>query len=307
MQTQKTKKIIASIKRILFISGSILACSLAVGIISYSGYFIADKVPFQWIWIFPLIVGIGIYVALYEIFQKLQHIEHVKSEFLTVAAHNLRTPLTKIQWLITDVADKVADTEAQQRFLDMQLSFKSLTNIINRFLEMSEAGQTSIYFSYLFEEQHIEYIVLQVIANLRLGIERKNIALATRVQQELPPVSIDKERMQLVLNILIENAILYNKKDGSIDIEISQEKDKLVFSITDTGIGIAKEDLPKIFSKFFRAKEAVSVDTDRIGLELALAREIIHKHHGEIHVSSEGYNKGSHFWFTLPIPPKYLT
>jgi signal transduction histidine kinase len=302
MESKPKQELAHTLRTVGVVAGGISAASLSVALLTFLGHVIATRFEFQWIIIFSLVIGTILFMIGYMVIKKLQRVEKIKSEFLTVAAHNLRTPLTKIQWLITDVSDKVQDQEAKKRFNDMNDTFKKLTSMVNRFLELSEAGQTSTYFSYIFEKQHLEYVVLQSVANLRFGIEQKNIALSTRIQQNLPVVVIDKERMQLALNILIENAILYNVQNGAVDIELYTEKDKLICSIKDTGIGISKEDLPKIFTKFFRSKEATSVDTDRVGLELALAQEIVTKHQGTIHVSSEGKGLGARFWFELPIP-----
>lgn len=272
-----------------------------VGLLTYTGYYLISTQQDLLVIFYSILVGTFIYLAGLMVYKRLRHVEQVKSEFLTVAAHNLRTPLTKIQWLISDVSERIDNDEAKKRFNDMQTTFKSLTNMINRFLEISEAGQTSVYFSYMFEPQHLEYVVLQAVANLRFGIEKKNIAVSTRIQQDLPSVYIDKERMQLAINVLIENAVLYNKQNGTIEIEITRDKNNVSCSVADSGIGISKEDLPKIFTKFFRSKEATSVDTDRVGLELSLAKEIIEQHGGKIFVESKGKGRGSRFWFTLPI------
>ncbi len=302
MESQVQNKALVFLKKIGYTIGGVVCTSILVTIVGYSGYILTGNLNHVLLYTLIVIMGSALYAVGFLIFRKLKHVEELKSEFLTIAAHNLRTPLTKIQWLINDISETIQDQEARNRFRDMQKAFKDLTKIVNRFLEMSEAGKTSIYFSYLFEKQHIEYVVLQAVAQNKVGIDQKNLALTTRIQEKLPAILLDQDRIQLVTNILIENAVLYNVQNGSIDIDIYQKKNDVICSIKDTGIGISKNDLPKLFQKFFRSQDAVSIDTDRVGLELALAKEIVEKHSGKIYAESGGKGKGSQFWFTLPVP-----
>ncbi|MCK5027823.1 MAG: HAMP domain-containing histidine kinase [Candidatus Pacebacteria bacterium] len=304
MEPKAPNKTLVLLKNIGYTIGGVIGASIFVTIVGYSGYILTGSLDSIWLYILIIVVGSVLYIVVFLLFRRLRRVEELKSEFLTIAAHNLRTPLTKIQWLINDVSEIIQDKKARSRFQDMQNAFKDLTKIVNRFLEMSEAGQTSIYFSYLFEEQHIEYIILQAISKNKVGIDQKNLALATRIQENLPTLLLDQDRIHLVANILIENAVLYNTQNGSIDIDIYQKKDNIICSIKDTGIGISKDEIPKLFQKFFRSQDAVSIDTDRVGLELALAKEIIEKHDGKIYAESEGKGRGSRFWFTLPVIKK---
>lgn len=304
MEPKAPNKILSLLKSLVYTTAGILGVSVAIIAIGYIGNMLVGTVDALWLHVLAVFVGTVLYLIGFFTYRRLKHVDDLKTEFLTIAAHNLRTPLTKIQWLINDVSESIQDQEAHNRFQDMQNAFKDLTKIVNRFLEMSEAGQTSIYFSYLFEEQHIEYVVLQAVSMNKVGIDQKNLALATRIQENLPTISLDQDRIQLVANILIENAILYNTQNGSIEIDIYQKKNDVICSIKDSGMGISKEDLPKLFQKFFRSQDAVSIDTDRVGLELALAKEIVEKHGGHIHAESEGKGKGSRFWFALPVVKK---
>jgi len=289
------------LKKIIYSISIIIELSLFIAAIGALGYYLIDQKPYEKMWVFPLIGGTILYLIGYLVLRKMRRAEEDKREFLTTAAHNLRTPLTKIQWLITSVKEKNQDPETKERFTNMEETFKNLTMIVNRLLELTEAGKTSMYFCYLFEDSRLEYIILQATADYEMGIKQKNILLNTKIEENLPLVRVDKERIQLAINIIIENAILYNKKNGTIDINIYRKKKKIICSIKNTGIGISKEDLPKIFTKFYRTKEAITTDTDRIGLGLALAKEIIEKHKGKIYVESEGKDRETHFWFTLPI------
>ena len=301
MEVKEKSDFTALIKKIIYSLGIIFSLSISMAAAGTVGHFLIENKPFEQMWVLPFVGGTFLYLIGYIILLKIRRGEKLKAEFITVAAHNLRTPLTKIQWLITDLEGKIQDPQMVKRFANMKETFKSLTMIVHRLLEISEAGKTSMYFSYAFEDHRFEYIILQSTADYSVGIKQKNISLNTRIQEGLPMVKIDKDRMQLAVNIFMENAILYNKRDGSIDIDVYQKKDALVCSIKNTGIGISKEDLPKIFTKFYRTREAITKDTDRVGLGLSLAKEIISKHKGKVYVESEGKGMETSFWFTLPI------
>ena len=302
MEVEEKSKFAISLKKITYSIGIIIELSLFIAAIGALGYYLIDQRPFEHIWIIPLVGGTFLYLIGYVILRKMRQGEELKSEFLTIAAHNLRTPLTKIQWLVADLEEKIQDPKMHKRFANMKKTFRNLTMIVNRLLELSEAGKTSMYFSYLFEDHRLEYIILQATADHSVGIEQKNISLNTRIQEGLPMVKLDRKRIQLAVNILVENAILYNRQNGTIDIDVYQKKDKIVCSIKNTGIGVSKEDIPKMFTKFYRTRDAIAKDTDRVGLGLALAKEIIKKHNGDIYVESEGKDRDTCFWFTLPLP-----
>jgi signal transduction histidine kinase len=296
---------IEKLKKIGMSALFIILSVFSIIIFSYSGHILLAEFPKQYFIMFSFFLGIFIYASLYIFYLRVQRVEQTKRAFITIAAHNLRTPLTKVQWLLADIESRIGelskDEEVHGRFEDIKKTNKDLVKVVNRLLEVSESGKNSAFFSYIFDEQHLEFIVLQAMSNHKFGIKEKNLSVSTRIQEGLPFVIADKERIELVANIIMENAVLYSEKNGSIEIEIYQEKNNVVCSVQDTGIGITKENLPKIFTRFYRSQEAITKDVDRVGLGLSLAKEIIEKHAGSIHVDSKGIGLGSRFWFTLPI------
>ena len=118
---------------------------------------------------------------------------------------------------------------------------------------------------------------------------------------------MDPIRIKLVLEILVDNAIKYNVKNGEVRIRLRRLEDKpfLAVSVEDTGIGIAPKEMSKVFTKFFRSPRVVKKETTGTGLGLYLAKNIIQRHGGKIWVKSE-LNRGSTFTFTLPLDPSYI-
>lgn len=113
--------------------------------------------------------------------------------------------------------------------------------------------------------------------------------------------SVDKRRMLFALQIIVDNAISYTPRTGKVSVTVSTESSSVYVQVIDSGIGIAKEDMSRLFNKFWRSKEAKTTDTEGMGIGLFMAREIIERHDGQIYATSEGLGKGSTFTIRLPI------
>ncbi len=132
-------------------------------------------------------------------------------------------------------------------------------------------------------------------------MRKKDLSLVADIEPDLPTAVIDRERLRVAMGSLLENAILYTPTGGAIEVKVYQDGRHVVFSVTDTGVGISAKALPYIFSKFYRAKEAVSLDTDRAGLGLSVAQEITARHGGKLEVTSEGRDRGTHAELRIPV------
>lgn len=294
-------KFIPATKSIFFTILVIIALSLTVAIVGIGGDWVISNVTTLQAWIASFGVGALIFVIWKSISVRLKKTDTLKSEFITIAAHRIRTPLTRVQWMLSEIATESGLGKGNQLIVSMKETMSDLTKASNSLLNAAEAGKSSLYYDYLFEKGHIENLVRQVIAEYSSGAKQKNISITIEIEENLPELTLDKERIKTALGIFIENAIIYTSKGGAIIIKIFFKNNKIFFSIKDSGIGIPREALSYIFSKFFRTKEAVSLDRDRAGLGLFIAKEIIKRHHGDVHVESRGKNLGSHFWFSIPV------
>ncbi len=294
-------KFIPATKSIFFTILVIIALSLAVAIVGIGGDWVISNVTILQAWIASFGVGALIFVIWKSISVRLKKTDTLKSEFITIAAHRIRTPLTRVQWMLSEIATESGLGKGNQLIVSMKETMSDLTKASNSLLNAAEAGKSSLYYDYLFEKGNIENLVRQVIAEYSSGAKQKNISITIEIEENLPELTLDKERIKTALGIFIENAIIYTSKGGAIIIKIFFKNNKIFFSIKDSGIGIPREALSYIFSKFFRTKEAVSLDRDRAGLGLFIAKEIIQRHHGSVHIESRGKDLGSHFWFSIPI------
>ncbi len=223
-----------------------------------------------------------------------------QNEFLTVAAHQLRTPLTAINWTLEsldktpnlppEVATGIQETRG--------LASRSL-KIINDLLEAArlEGGR----FGFKMESADLTALLQAAVQNAQPIAEVYQVSIKMDPAPSLP-VLMDTERIGLVVANLLDNAIKYNVKGGLVTVRVSPDEDhKFVrVSVKDSGIGITPENQKNLFQKFYRGGNAAQVEPNGSGLGLYIAKNIVEGHGGKIGVISE-VGRGSEFWFTLPI------
>jgi len=235
----------------------------------------------------------------------------MKTQLLALAAHQLRTPLTAVQWIFDalvkgDYGELTKEQqEAAQKGYD---STRRMTRLISALLDAAaiEEGR----FGYQFRTADIKEIVRNIAEDLRTAARAKGVNLSIRIQGSLPQVFIDPDKIRLALENLIVNAIQYTSEKGTITISVSmreqrQKKKEIVVSVQDTGIGMSKEERKKLFTRFFRAQEAITMHAEGAGLGLFIAKNIIERHGGNIQAESEK-GKGSTFTFTIPLAKEQI-
>ena len=241
-------------------------------------------------------------------------VEKIKTEFVSLAAHQLRTPLAAIKWSLKMVLDgdlgKI--TSDQKDVLNKAYqSNERMIRLINDLLNVTRIEEGRYIFRKL--PVHLEKIVDSVIEDVKEEIERKKILFSfERPAKPLPKIRIDPEKIRLVIQNLIENAVKYTPEKGKITVVLEMVEFKnppskeIIFSVKDTGVGIPQQEQDKIFSKFFRGSNVVRMDTEGTGLGLFISKNIIEAHGGKIWFESEE-GRGTIFYFTLPIgpPPKW--
>ncbi|MCL5733893.1 MAG: ATP-binding protein [Patescibacteria group bacterium] len=230
-----------------------------------------------------------------------------KSEFLTVASHQLRTPLTSLRWIFESFSKDQSLSEDNKKFAQdgLELSEKMI-KIVNDLLGAAtlEEGR----YNYNFEEADVIDFTEKILKEAEVQAKQLGIKVYfDRPSAPLPKVLIDVEKLGMVFSNLLSNAIRYNVTNGEVTVGIKQLEGQpyLEVSIKDTGIGISEEDLGKLFTKFFRAGNAVETQTEGTGLGLYIAKNIVEAHGGKIWAESE-LNHGSVFYFTLPTDPNLV-
>lgn len=237
---------------------------------------------------------------------KDEFIEDMKLTFVTVAAHQIRTPLSSIRWSLEILINQLEDDEhiriAQRGFRSTQNVLEIVNALLN--LDRLQSGEDGYNFEPVDVASMLEEYVSEVNENNRI-IEQADVNFKAPID-ELPKVKADEEKIQIVIRNLIDNALKYTPADGSVNVETSVHvtndygNDMVQIEISDTGIGIPAESQDKIFSKFYRADNATKVKTDGTGIGLYISKQIVEEHDGTIWFeSAEG--EGTTFYIQLPI------
>lgn len=236
---------------------------------------------------------------------QLQRLDEVKDEFISMASHQLRTPLTSIKGYLSMMVDGDMGrvSPKQKDVLEEALtSSERMVRLIGDFLNVSRL-QTG---KFVIEKSPVDLAVLigNEIDSLEQSAAGRGLKFRYKKPKKVPVISIDENKIQQVVMNFIDNAIYYSKEGDVITVTLSDLGDMLEFTVKDTGIGVPEEEQAGLFGKFFRASNARQQRPDGTGVGLFLAKKVVTDHGGEIIFSSrEG--KGSTFGFKLPVPKDY--
>ncbi len=237
--------------------------------------------------------------------KELQTLDGVKNEFVSVAAHQLRTPLSGVKWTLASIlkGDMGPLTKEQHEFLEKCYdSNDRMIDLVNNMLSVDRIKSGK--FEYKIASYSLSSILEPVLFDIHTEAQKRRITVDAKIEPHLPNIECDKDKIRAVLQNFLENAIRYNKEHGYIWLAVRKKTGDgghyVEISIKDTGIGIPKDEQTHIFKRFYRATNAVSTIADGSGLGLFIAKSIIERHGGKLWFESE-HRKGTTFYFTLPI------
>ncbi|MFQ5492591.1 MAG: ATP-binding protein [Candidatus Dojkabacteria bacterium] len=237
---------------------------------------------------------------------KQKEIDLAKSEFVSMVSHQLRTPVTTLNWyseMILEGAEGSMDEEKIQYVHEIQRATQRMLDLINALLNVSRIELGTIPITP--EETDIVEMARTVISEHRPGIDKKRINLTENFAENLPKMMLDPKIMRMVFNNLLSNSIKYTPEEGSITVDMYLDKkdgqdEHLMFKISDTGMGIPEEQKDRIFEKMFRADNIKELDVDGTGLGLYITKSVLEKFGGRVWFESE-LHKGSTFYVSIPI------
>ncbi len=231
----------------------------------------------------------------------LRHLDKSKSEFLSIASHQLRTPISALKGYLDMIleGDFGKVPLKIKKILKILLENSSrLARTINIFLDVSRIESGKFHLDKKVVK--VDSLIIDVLKELENEAKVKGLKLEYQKSKNNIFSLIDADKIREVILNLIDNAIKYTKK-GLIVIKLSEEDKELEFSVKDSGLGISAEDLPLLFKKFARGTGASNIYTSGSGLGLFIAQKVIKEHNGQIWAESKGKNRGSTFSFSLPI------
>ncbi len=228
-----------------------------------------------------------------------KELDTLKSEFVSTVSHDLRSPLTLMRGYAT-MLDMVGDlNEQQQSYVNKIITgVENMARLINDLLDL---GRIELGVDLQVESVAVLDVLEKVVGALQMQASQKDIELSLELPKDLPEhIDADPALFHQAIYNLVENAVKYTSEGGQVFVRVRTSPNKLVFEIQDTGIGIAPEDMPRLFEKFYRGKAREARTRIGTGLGLAIVRSIAERHGGRVWVESEE-GKGSTFYLQIPI------
>ena len=236
-----------------------------------------------------------------QINERLEAMDREKSQFISIAAHQLRTPLTAIKWL-TQILQK--DTQKnphnpqKEQINKLNEIVQKVVNLVGDILNVSriEEGRFGLKYS----KASLGSLLKDILKTVEVSARSRKITIKKNIGPKLPESEFDPEKMHLALANIIDNAIKYTPTKGTVNIKATKKDSQITITMSDTGIGIPKEDHGRLFDKFYRGNNALKQETEGTGLGLFITHNIIKAHSGTINFDSRK-GVGTTFTITLPI------
>jgi signal transduction histidine kinase len=233
--------------------------------------------------------------------EQIARANKIKSEFVTIASHQLKTPLSQMNWELELLISKhKAGLNDKQLSLinNIEQSHETMARLVNDLLDVARIDQGKLILNK--EKINIINIIAEIIKNNNILAKASNVEINFIKPDEIPEIVGDKKRMGVVIDNLISNAVKYIEKKGFVEIKVEADNKNITVYVKDSGVGIPDNQQDKVFQKFFRSNNAVRYQTEGTGLGLYISKNIVEQSGGKMRFKSiEGI--GSDFWFSLPI------
>ena len=227
----------------------------------------------------------------------LSQVEELKTNFLSLVTHDLKTPVARIQGLTEILIRRQPKAEDQPTLKQIMLSTEELIRFINSILELNKVESNHLQLQ--FESKDINALIEKSIESFGTQARTRQIKIVSRLEP-IFPIRIDSSLMSKVINNLIDNALKYSHPGSTIEVKSTEEKKHVIVTVVDCGIGLSKEEKDNLFTRFYRAKNDTTTLIPGTGLGLYLTKYFVDAHQGQVTVESE-LGKGSTFKIFLPI------
>ncbi len=245
-------------------------------------------------------IGLGCILTLQDITREFL-LDKMKGEFVSIAAHQLRTPLTGIKWSLNDLSEDLSSLSSTQAKMvgDSLAAANRMVALIDDLLSVSRIEEGR--FGIMLRLQPLAPLVKRAAEHFEKAAVEKKITLQVDIAENLPFVNIDEEKFSMVIENILDNAVKYAFPGGKISFVVKKQEHEILISVHDTGIGISEFEFDRIFTKFFRSDQAMLKHTDGSGLGLYVVKNIVTQHGGEVWFASKP-NEGTTFYISVPIP-----
>ncbi len=245
----------------------------------------------------------GIIVGGIVVFRDITHereIEEIRTDLISIASHQLRTPLSEIKGLLSLLKDNIAGplNDKQKEYLEpLDVSNERMINLVNDLLNISRIEQGKIQLN--FQKVNLGTLTAEICRGLEINAKQKKQTLSVVLDQNLPEVVADPEKTKEIISNLVENALKYTFEGGTILVRVTANPSGCWVLVKDSGVGIPKGKQKDLFQKFSRLENPLSQKTTGTGLGLYTVKQLVEKQNGRVWVESEE-GKGSTFGFVLP-------
>lgn len=234
-------------------------------------------------------------------FEHLAEAARMKSEFVSIVSHQLRSPLSNLKWSIEFLMSGRAghlDVKQLEYVASLKENTGRMVSLVTDLLKVSQIDQGTLPLEYA--PFSLPDLARKVIASFESYANAHNVRFDMSIQESVSDAYADQEKVKWVFENLVDNAIRYSAGEATVSIVVVSKNSFLHCEVWDTGVGIPFDDQKHIFQKFFRSKSVLRYETEGTGLGLYIAKAYIEKMGGRIGFTSRP-NKGSTFWFTLPV------
>ena len=239
--------------------------------------------------------------SIYDAMNSLKEAENQRSELITNISHDLRSPLTSMRAYLETLLEKDEKLTPAERMEFLEISLRNLSNyqkLVEELFELAKLESRQIRFQTIVFNPN--ELIQDVLLKLKPLAEKKSIQFKWEPDSDLPAIEGDIAMIERCLTNIIENAVSYSHENGTVAVEVSSNQDYLAFTVEDDGPGIAEDDIPHVFDRFFRADKSRSRSMPGTGLGLAISREIVQLHSGTISAGQSSLG-GALFCINIPV------